>query len=426
MSNKKKAWIIVSVIPAVLILLIAAFILFLSMDDIILSIDAQKAVSKAKSEAAVYIESKYGEADRVLSAEALYSGGGFMEGTKRHVSAVKVNFKGYTVLAANEVLCDDRQYEEICSAVLERYFDGTDLGSSFTGSAYVLFSDITGIMDSSSCTSAFFDGDIDKFIAENKPGLSAEITYEGYPDKQDEYRQLLNEKFDQLENDFDNESLRATILVKNPGLDLPEMPHEPAVKGGKIQNIPQYDEYMELIACGYIKDDKMQVFQTLFYEFDDYTAVSDNSRPILSKQEITFESVDLSDNTTVYRGRYKQDYRKDENVLTTRNEGWRISLSERRVYDIFLRLDREHYGITDTTIPLIVADLTRRSEEDFDIWETRRYYLTVGYGNYTYVDTNFDDWYYLDDDYLYLKISAFQSDLNGDWILTFSDSELPE
>ena len=425
MRNKKKAWIITGVILVVLILPIA-FVLFLSIDDIILSIDAQKAVSKAKSEAVEYIESKYGETDRVLSAEALYSGGGFMEGTKRHVSAVKVNFKGYMVLASNEALCDNRQYEEICSAVLERYFDGTGLGSSFTGSAYVLFSEIIGIMDSSSCTSAFFDGDIDKFIAENKPGLSAEITYEGYPDKQDEYRQLLNDKFEQIESNFNNESLRVTILVKNPGLDLPEMPHEPAVKGGRIRNIPQYDEYMELIACGYIKDDEKQVIQTSFYEFDDYTAVSDNSRPILSKQEITFEAVDMSDNTTVYRGRYKQDDRKYENVLTTRNEGWRISLSDRRVYDIFLRLDREHYGITDTTIPLIVADLTRRSDADFDVWETRRYYLTVGYGNYINVDTNFDDWYYLDDDYLYLKISSFQSDLNSDWILTFSDSEMPD
>ena len=424
MRKRKKAGIIVSVIVTALILPMVVLVFLLSVDGIYLDMYAKNAVIVSKSEAVEYIEKKYGETDRVLSAEALYSGGGFMSGTWRHVSAVKVNFKGYTVLASAEAFCDDRQYEEICSAVLNRYFDGTGLGSSFTGSVSVDFSEITGITDSDTCTSAYFDGDIDKFIAENKPGLSASITYEGYTDKRDEYRKLLNDKFTQLENDFNSEDLWVTILVKNPGLDLPAMPYE-CTLGGKKRSIPQYDEYMELIALGYIRYDKKDILQTSFCQIDEYTAVSDDSNPIRSIQEVTFEAVDLSDNTTVYRGRFKWDDRKDENVLTIRDEGWRISLSDRRVYDVLLRLDREHYGITDTTIPLIVADITLRTDAANDIWETHRYYLTVGYGNYTNVDTNTDDWYYLDDEYLYLKISRVQADLNSDWILTFSDSELP-
>ena len=424
MRKRKKISIVVSVAVIALILPVVVFAFLLSIDGIYLDMYAKNAVITAKREAVEYIEKKYGETDRVLSAEALYSGGGFMSGTKRHVSAVKVQFKGYMVLASTEAFCDDRQYEEICSAVLDRYFDCADLGSSFTGSASVDFSEITGITDSFTCTSAYFNGDIDKFIAENKPGLSAAITYEGYPDRRNEYRKLLNNKFGEIESDFNKEDLWVTIAVKDPGLDLPTMPYE-CTSGGKKRSIPQYDEYMELIAFGYIRHDKKEILQTSFCQIDEYTAVSDDSRPIKSIQEVTFQAVDLSDNTTVYRGCYKWDDRKDENILTIREEGWRISIADRRVYDVLLRLDREHYGISDATIPLIVADLTLRTDAANDIWETHRYYLTVGYGNYTNVDTNTDDWYYLDDDYLYLKISRVQSNLSSDWILTFSDSELP-
>ena len=263
-----------------------------------------------------------------------------------------------------------------------------------------------------------FDGDIEKFISDARPILSASITYEGYPEKYDEYRQLLNDKLSEIQNAFYNDRLDVHIYVHNPDLNLAEMPYK-AIISSMTYTLPRYEEYMELIAFGHssykeYSNDEAKVFQAEFYEIDEYTAVSDDRQPILSEDEVVFEKVDLSNDTTVHRGRFKSTEEKD---LTIRNEGLKIELSGHGHYNTFLRLDRNHYDITDSTVPLLVADNYTGNHQ-----YSRRYYLTVGYNNQELTDTNYDDWYYLDDDYLYLYITSIHSDFNSEnWVLTFSD-----
>ena len=430
MKKSKKILIIVIGVIFGLLLLIGGYIcwaIFGGYDgDISLMLETRSARYKAQRTAREYVLEKYGEKAEILSAKAHFGGGGWF-GPSLYLDAVEVSLPGYRVLVKDNTGCDDRQYEEICAAVRERYFDDIELGSSNTGGVSVLFSELTGIdEDSYHCTSVYFDGDIESFLYSSGAGLAAEYIYEGYPEKSGDYRKLLEDKLSELKYYFNDEDLNVMIHIKDPGLDLPEMPYARSVDGDhKIRRVPMYDDFMELIACAYIDHYDSAVVQTEFWQLDEYTAVSDNSDPIRSDAEITFEQVDLSDNTTVCRGRYKYDYHRDENILTIRDTGWRISLAGRGAYNVFLRMDREHYNITDAAIPLIVADLRLR-ESPLNEWETRRCYLTVGYGNYHDVDTNPDDWYYLDDKYLYLMISYVQSDLNNDWILTFSDSPLPE
>lgn len=431
MSKSQKAWIVSGIVLLVLILPITVLAFLIFKDDISLALDAQKAMRQAKLEAVEYIENKYGERDRVLSAEVIYSGGGFMGGDRR-VSAVEVHFDDYTVIASKENFFDDRQYDEICSALLDKYFDDDGLGSSFTGNLYVTFLESCNI-GSGHYTSVFFDGDIKKFVKAAQLTLHANYTYMGYPEKSGEYRKLLNDKFKEMYGLFGSDGLDVTIFIKDPNMELPEMPHK-AINEHHIYKMPRYEEYMELIACGrtdsHRRDEYMEyvrIFHTEFYEIDEYTAISDDSNPIVSDHVVTFQPTDLSDNTTVYGGVYRNGDPAEWSVLTTRDEGWLVDVAHLRWDSIFLRLDREHYGITDTTIPLIVNDLNVRSYEDFDTWETHRFFMTVGYSyKEGVVDTNYMDWYYLDDDYLYLWIDSNHADLGtyfgGDGIIvTFSD-----
>lgn len=435
MSKKKKIIItVISVIGGIIVLLgiYICWAIWGGYDgNIALAFQTNAERIKARSTVKEYIMDKYGEEAKIISVKEHMGGGGFF-GPPLHLDAVEVFLPGYSVFIDGDTVCDNRQYEEICSAVQERFFDDADLGSSNTGSLSVFYSEAEGISeDAYHSTSVYYDGDIESFLRRSDAGLGAEFVYEGYPDKSGDYRKLLEDKLDDLKYYFNDNALTVTIHVKNPGLDLPEMPYARETNhDNKMRQVPMYDEFMELIACAYINHSDFKpynctVLQPEFRQIDEYTAVSDNATPIRSDKEITFEQVDLSDNTTVYRGRYKYDDRKDKNILTTRDTGWRIELADRKLYSVFLRLDREHYNITDTAIPLIVADLTRRDNPLSD-WETKRYYITVGYGNYVNVDTNLDDWYYLDDKYLYLRISHVQSDLDTNWVLTFSDSPLPE
>lgn len=435
MSKKKKIIIIVIGVIGGLIVLLGVYICWAIWGgyngDIALAFKTNAELIKARSTVKEYISDKYGEKAEIISTKAHFGGGSWFTGPL-YLEAIEISLPGYIVMIKGGRVCDNRQYEEICSAVQERFFDDTDLGSSYTGSLSVLYSEVTGISeDAYHCTSVYFDGDIERFLYRSNAGVSATYVYEGYPDKSGDYRKLLEDKLSELEYYCNDKDLRVTIHIKNPGVDLPEMPYAREInRDNKMRQVPMYDEFMELIACAYINQYDFEpynctVLQPDFWQIDEYTAVSDNAAPIRSDKEILFEQVDLSDNTTVYRGRYKHDDRKDENILTIRDTGWRINLPDRKLYNVFLRLDRAHYNITDTAIPLIVSDLTRR-DNPLSEWETKRYYLTVGYGNYRDVDTNLDDWYYLDDKYLYLRISRVQSDLNNDWILTFSDSPLPE
>ena len=408
--------VLILLIPVIVILLFPPF-----RNNILLKIQAKAELPKAERKAVAYIKKKYGETPDILSSEPL-SVGVSWKLFERMIYAYKININGYSVIVEGETVVDDRQYEEICAAVTDKYFDDKRLGSSFTVN-HLSVGFPGEIIRHGEYTSAYFDGDIEKFIAETDPAVRISVTYEGYSEKRGEYRQLISDKFTELNNAV--KGLTMSVFIHDPELDLPKMSHK-ANDSSSVWSAPKYEEYMELIACGISEKDGAAIYQTGFYEIDKYTAVSDDVTPIISKDEITFEPVDLSDNTTAYR-MLGYDSKKDRNAfLTTRSDGWRIELADRKLYNILLRLDRKHYGIKDSTIPVLVSDVEKVLPPE-RLKETHRFYTSVGYGAVSadgHIAADTRDWYYLDDEYLYLWIYSYPSNLSNEWYLTFSDTAI--
>ncbi len=97
-------------------------------------------------------------------------------------------------------------------------------------------------------------------------------------------------------------------------------------------------------------------------------------------------------------------------------------------YDLFLRLDRDHYNITEKTVPLMVSDVIdyntyyQRSGD----WVGRRSYYSVDYPPYAPQSVESSPIlgcdYFLDQDYLYLYIGCMKVD-NLSAYLAFADIE---
>lgn len=402
---------------AVLVLVLLIFWAFFGR-SIKINVQAMLKTPAAKAAAAGYIEKKYGEKAVFSKAEPITRASGYIF-PERYFVGIELTADNYTVMVYfNEdepVIIDDRQYDEICSAVKEHFFDDKSLGYSyeinnFSLDFYKKLED--GIHDrrDTRFTSVYFDGDIEKFLSEATAEISADVTYEGYPEKRDEYRNILNNMLEYIYPFFGEEDSQVYLFIHDPNVNLSEVKNK-YVNSSRIYRIPRYEEYMELIACGYTSKDGINVLQTEWYDIDEFTAISCEFSPVLSDNAFIFGKTDLSDNTTVYRGLCKYDG-AEENILQIRDIGYIVDLTYRKSggNTVFLRLDRNHYGITDKTVPLLVADGTGN-------WQGKRLYTSIGYGGY---DSKELDWYYLDDNYLYLYINGMHVD-GWDAYLAFTD-----
>lgn len=419
MSKMKIVIIAISLFgAAVLVLVLLIFWAFFGR-SIKINVQAMLKTPAAKAAAAGYIEKKYGEKAVFSKAEPITRASGYIF-PERYFVGIELTADNYTVMVYfNEdepVIIDDRQYDEICSAVKEHFFDDKSLGYSyeinnFSLDFYKKLED--GIHDrrDTRFTSVYFDGDIEKFLREATAEISADVTYEGYPEKRNEYRNILNNKLEYIYPFFGEEGSLVYLFIHDPNVNLPEIKNK-YVNSSRIYHIPRYEEYMELIACGYTSKDGIKVLQTEWYDIDEFTAISCEFSPVLSDNAFIFGETDLSDNTTVYRGVYKYDDRAEENILQIRDISYIVDLTDRKSggNTVFLRLDRNHYGITDKTVPLLVADGTGN-------WQGKRLYTSIGYGSY---DSKELDWYYFDDNYIYLYINGMHVDV-WDAYLAFAD-----
>lgn len=394
--------------PLIIIVWFGAIMLFRKGEG---TIDAKSYESRAVE----YIREKYGDTVKPVSNRAAYSDD---QRTGRKVEHITISFGDFEVYVDDKVICDNRQYEEIRSAVEERYINDSKLGSSWEGKWSLVFCEAPG---RSKFTSTYFDGDLDKFIDEAQVTLYANITYDGFPEKDEQYRQLLTDKAAEIKSCFDildyngENNLDVTLYVRDPSADLPEMTNK-AGNSSRIYRFPRYEEYMEYIAYAYVGhhhvsggyapyDCEMKIFHPEFFDIDEYTAISDNCTPIVSADEIIFYPVDFSQDTTFHSPH------SDDLSVTVRDVGWKADIERERLYDIFLRLDRAHYGITEHTEPLTVG---------YDK-NGRQICMSVGYSNVGALD-NDDDWYYLDDKYLYLYIQANKYTFaEEEWFIALSD-----
>lgn len=361
----------------------------------------------ARNEAAEYVKDKYGDRPLVRSAKPVYSGGFmFDKGTLR---GAVVSFDDFDVLVLDDKIADNRQYDEITAAFTEKYLSVNEIYSNLT-KCNVSFD--FGIRESdltyAEFNSDYFDGDIAEFLGRTDPELIVELDGQGFHEKRAETPGLLSEKLEQISLSTDGE-MRVFAYVSDPEADLPDMPLE-YVNSSLRYPPKKYDEYMELIAAGSIVtelsgDNAIVIQQPQFYAIDEYTAVSDPNitSPITSEQDLFLTQKDFSENTTVYRGRYKYDDRTEKNILTIKENGLYCGLNNSSRHNFILRLDREHYGITDSTIALRVTPPVTAEKR-----QGKQLYISFGYDGY---DCDDDHWYYMDEKYLYLYVPYLCSDL---------------
>ncbi len=426
MAKNKKIIIGIVCIIAALFLIFVLFIIWVFFGDSIkIKVQTVLKTPAAKSAVVKYIKEKYGETPKISKVETITQSKGFMFAGS-YFAGFSMQADGYKVCVFYDdyklsekfkkggcFICDNRQYGDICAAVEKRFFDDVTLGSSYEiNSLHIEFDECL----ENQFTSKYFDGDIMKFLSETAPTVNASVTYEGYPEKRAEYRELISGSLDEIYGVLGENKTRVSIFIHDPLLALPEVKNK-YEHSNRIYRIPRYEKYMELIACGMTankyygysyssSENEHIIMQTEFYPIDEYTSISNDIYPICSDSDFTFAPADLSDNTTAYRGRIKTGTLAGEKILRIRGEGWLLSLNEHRGYDVLLRLDRKHYNIADRTVPLRVYDGIGNEQG-------KRFYTSVGYGDY---DSEDCDWYYLDEEYMYLYISDLY-----ETYLTFSD-----
>lgn len=420
MSKVKKVIIILAVIFIIILMLVQCTAQIFFGDSIRFDNRVGTLEPYAKTAAKEYIRKKYGEEPESISdarpAMVAFDGD---DGWEECFGGVFLTVDGYNVAVyfngdSVECIYDDRQYTEICNAVEEAFFNDSELGSSYKfDKFYITFSETHNRF-----TNIYFNGDLYSFAQNSGMSVYADITYEGYPEKSRSCRALLRNKFKRLNIMFTGAAMHdVCIFIHDPRLDLPEAPNKDhnynlhnKVFGKDIRN-PMYEDYMELMAYG--RNEK-HIYQTIFYDIDEYTAISYELETILSKKDFVFEPVSLGEKSTAYGN---DPWHYDHDVpLEIRETGYYIECRGEEASDVMLRFDREHYNITDTTIPLLV----RKSKE---LYRGKMLYTSLGYGDY---DSCAGDWHYLDDKYLYVYISG--STFSYDWgktYLTFSDPEMP-
>ncbi len=367
----------------------------------------------ARNKAADYVRNKYGDSPHIRSAEPVYSGG-FLFDRGRLCGAVVsfddavVSFDDFDVLVLDDQIADNRQYGEIVSAFTEKYLSVNEIYSNITECS-VSFDFGVKVSDKNygEFNRDYFDGDIEKFLGRTNPKLIVKLDGQGFHEKKTETPALLSEMLKEIYLSTNGE-MRVFAYVSDPEIDLPDMPLE--YENSSLRYPPKkYDAYMELIVAGSIVRESgtvdAMIQQPQFYTIDEYTAVSDTdiTSRITSENDFFFTHKDFSENRAVYRGIYKYDDHAEENVLTIKENGLYCGITASR-HDFILRLDREHYGITDRTIALRVTPPVTAEK-----WHGKQLYVSFGYDGY---DCDDNHWYYMDDKYLYIYVPYLCSDLS--------------
>lgn len=399
--SKVKKIVIISVTALVAALIVLLIVTYCDLTD---QPKAALMTYSAKQTAKEYMREKYGDSPLIIDTDPIYSGGFMFD--RGNLEGILINYNGFQAEVVNGEVRDNRQNEDIIAAFDKKYLRNNELFSEMTGtSVSLLFADAETGAD---LTSIYFDGNIDEFLRAAKPRISVRASGVGYAGKNEEAPVEIRKMLENISAACPDE-YSIFIKVTDPQKDLPEMPNKHG-SGGLKYPPDAYEEYMELMAYGEAHSDSndsgINIYQTHFYDIDDYTAISavDAEAPLTSMREVYFEKVNYSENLTAYRGVYKYDDHADENILTIRPEGFTAKIGDRR-QPFLLRLDRKHYEIGDSTIALRVTDTLKNSA-----WQGKRLYVSLGFYPY---DCDFDSWYYITDDYLYLYVPYSSSDLMG-------------
>lgn len=353
-------------------------------------IKQERTVKEAHTAVVEYYTEKYGTSPSITETEPIRIG-------KMGVTFATV-FSGYVVfheesckiIYYNGKCFDTKQYDEICAAAAEAYFKDDDIGEITDCDIKLSFMAHTGVtrsysygnewnIDREKYISEYFEGDIERFLSEIPHTMKAYVTYSGSSEKYDSYRGLLENKLNTL-NDICDE---AYLYIKDDNAEFKQNVHF-----SKINNkiyLPYAHDYMEHIAIGHLSED-ITVYQTLWHEADEYTSVSD----ITSEKELEYGEYIFSP-TELYNNCKAVCRTKGRDNAFIINKAYYVDLKSEN--DIFLRLDREHYGINESTIPLIVYHDGKRL-----------IYETAGWVSDKIYEHDDRSWFYLDDENMYLML----------------------
>ncbi len=390
-SKKKVVMIVVGAFLA--LFLIAAIVFVCVLTDqpkiFIMSMSARHSASE-------FIKNKYGEKLYVEKTEPYYSTGSLFS---QLAGTIVYSEDGYIVVVTDGGCSDDKQYELIKSDFCDKYLIGSALGLPVNYEAY-LFEPIEGHF----CTEELYNGDIASFLQAVGDDVRVNVDYKVTVDDMQDYKTIAENIFSDIDTDCNYCHGNMRIFDADACGEEDYESYKSSVFNRKL-------------SCEYYSGVKSSFVETKFIEVDSFTA----SYSCRSGQAFSLTEKDMSDNTEAYPA-----YSENAQPLRIRDIAYNFNVDNN--YDLFLRLDRDHYNITEKTVPLMVSDVIdyntyyQRSGD----WVGRRSYYSVDYPPYAPQSVESSPIlgcdYFLDQDYLYLYIGCMKVD-NLSAYLAFADIE---
>lgn len=351
-----------------------------------------QAVKAARNGVESYFYEKYGEYPEITAIEPQWRRSGYIIPTERcftgYVTLKEKNCTIYYYSKTNSFY-DSKQYDDICSALTEKYFTDEKLGSEVSADVDMCFSEYWqyGDNDEAKCTNIYFNGDIDKFIRSlpYNYSLSADIYYSGKSETDRACRKLISDKLDELYADFPDGSFSINIKNTESSFEIPaNMTH-----GSTYYGVPV--EYGTLIARGtHGTDGENELFYTEWCSLDEYVSMADIT------SEDPPESSDF-----IYRtdSSYNGKNISSDNVNVTLT-GDAYSFQNLNSKHIFIRLDRKKFSTANSNVPVILSSSGGT---------VIPYYIGRPPVGAPHLHTMSDSWYIFDENYIYIYVYDTQA-----------------
>ncbi|MDE7293498.1 MAG: hypothetical protein K2N72_03645 [Oscillospiraceae bacterium] len=367
MNAKIKKIIITITIVIVTAALLVVFCLWLSFGKD-LEIKAALETEPAKVRAQEYFVNNYGEELKIARTEP-YIPGSFFYGHSFEGIIVYPEEGDWSILVRDDYIADNRQYDEITEGFKEKYFGDVRLAEINETEIFMHFRRRPEDGDTfHKFTEVYYDGDIEKFLDKVQPDVRFGASYESDSEKPydpEDYRGYIKEKLAALKASSKGE-VKGDIYIYEPAVGDPQMPciFRDEIWGSLSGNNGSRKGEIKIYEKNLMKEDGIA------YVYDQ----RDN-------KYLELKSVDLSENILT-------DFAESDTALQIREKGYAMNTSG---YDgVYLRLDREHYNITDCTVPLLVTENTDGRRVSYRLDGNGRYY-----------------WHsccYMNDKYLYIYI----------------------
>lgn len=393
-SKSKLIIIITSVIGAIVFfsVLYGFFCLFFGSAG--QHINKVKAVRAAQNGVESYFYEKYGEYPEITDIEPQWKRIGYIIPTERYFTGyVTLKEKNCTIYYYSETdsFYDSKQYDDICSALTEKYFTDEKLGTEVSADIDMCFSRYWeyGDHEEAKCTNIYFDGDIDKFIRSlpyddsyipYNYSLSADIYYSGKAETGRSCRRLISDKLDELYEKFPNGSFSINIKNTESSFGIPTA----LMTSDTHHGVPV--EYGTLIARGiHGNDGENELFYTDWCSLDEYVSMADITSETPPKSSDFVFRTDSSYDGKIFPA-------DDENVTLTGDAYIFQNLNSKH---IFIRLDRKKFSVGNSNAPVILS-----SSGDTVI----PYYIGRPPVGAPFFYSMPDSWYIYDENYIYIYV----------------------